>query len=430
MRNIKRWLAFALCALMLCNCFGTRALAAENESPVTVYAPQAAPADGEVTVQLAAAEADTVADGKLALTYDPAMLTYVGTETGSAWHDGEAVTLSVNAAEGRIVLAFASAEAAEAGCLFALTFKTANGGGTRVALDSSSYVSGADAKVEGGVTIMVSEAAIAVTLRAGDHGVFADGAAETTVHVLPEATVTATNLAPVTPDRGYALTGWMTADGTVYALDELSLTAEEGMVLTAQYTFVCAGGRGCPSAQFVDMRNMIPLIHEAVDYMVEHGYMNGMDSTHFGPNLELNRAMMVTILYRIAGSPDAAGTHDFVDVPDDQFYTEPVIWAVSNGITNGIDATHFAPGKSLTRQELVTFLYRFAGVMGYDRTAETDLSGYTDLDKVQPYALEAFRWAVASGVVNGTSATTLSPENTTTRAQICIMVSRLLKAQN
>ena len=65
-----------------------------------------------------------------------------------------------------------------------------------------------------------------------------------------------------------------------------------------------------------------------------------------------------------------------------------------------------------------------------DRTATTDLSAYTDADKVQPYAVQAFQWAVASGVVNGTSATTLSPENTTTRAQICIMVQRLLTAQD
>ena len=147
-------------------------------------------------------------------------------------------------------------------------------------------------------------------------------------------------------------------------------------------------------------------------------------------SMELNRAMMVTILYRIAGSPAVSADSTFTDVPADTFFTDPVAWAVANGITNGVSANLFAPGKSLTRQELVTFLYRFAGVMGYDRTATTDLSGYTDAAKVQPYAVEAFQWAVASGVINGTSETTLSPENTTTRAQVCIMVSRLLLQQN
>jgi hypothetical protein len=112
------------------------------------------------------------------------------------------------------------------------------------------------------------------------------------------------------------------------------------------------------------------------------------------------------------------------------FYTAPVAWAVENGITNGVSSSLFAPGKSLTRQELVTFLYRFAKYMEYDVTKTTDLSAYTDFARVQPYAVEAFQWAVASGVVNGTSETTLSPENTTTRAQICIMVSRLLTAQD
>ena len=110
--------------------------------------------------------------------------------------------------------------------------------------------------------------------------------------------------------------------------------------------------------------------------------------------------------------------------------TEKVISSTAEKFTNGVSANLFAPGKSLTRQELVTFLYRFAGVMGYDRTATTDLSGYTDVAKVQPYAVQAFQWAVASGVITGTSETTLSPENTTTRAQVCIMVSRLLVQQD
>ena len=336
MRNMKKWLVLLMTVAMLVNVLGVTAMATENSAPLALTVSPAAEG-GMVQVDILATEAQTVADGKLVLTYDPAVLTYVGTEAGTAWTKADQVTLSDNAKGGKVILAFASAETAKEGTLFRVTFS-------------------------GAVT-----------------------------------------------DAEFALTG-------DYVTDKVPVSG-----MTVSY---------CPSENFVDIRNSVPMIHEAVDYMVGMGYMNGMDTSHFGPNLELNRAMMVTILYRIAGSPAVDGTHTFVDVPADVFYTEPVIWAVQNGITTGLDSTHFAPGKSLTRQELVTFLYRFAKYMEYDVNKTTDLSAYTDFARVQPYAVEAFQWAVASGVVNGTSETTLSPENTTTRAQICIMVSRLLTAQD
>ena len=336
MRNMKKWLVLLMTVAMLVNVLGVSAMATENSAPLALSVSRAAEG-GMVQVDILATEAQTVADGKLVLTYDPAVLTYVGTEAGTAWTNADQVTLSDNAKGGKVILAFANDDAAGDGVLFRVTFSGA-----------------------------VSDTELALT---GD-----------------------------------------------YVTDKVPVSG-----LSVSY---------CPSESFVDIRNSVPMIHEAVDYMVGMGYMNGMDASHFGPNLELNRAMMVTILYRIAGSPAASGTHTFADVPDGVFYTEPVIWAVQNGITTGLTANLFAPDKSLTRQELVTFLYRFAKYMEYDVTKTTDLSAYTDFARVQPYAVEAFQWAVASGVVNGTSETTLSPENTTTRAQICIMVSRLLTAQD
>lgn len=186
----------------------------------------------------------------------------------------------------------------------------------------------------------------------------------------------------------------------------------------------------CPSAHFDDLTGFFPEAHEALDFMVANDYMNGMSAAHFAPHMNLKRAMMITILHRIAGAPTVSGTNNFVDVPAGQFYTDAVIWASTNGITTGVDSTHFAPGRELSRMELVTFLYRFAGEMGYDRTATTDLSGYTDANQIQPFATEAFAWAVAEGVIKGTSDTTLSPAATTTRAQVCLMVYRLLSAQD
>ena len=333
MRNTRKWLVLLLTVAMLVNTLGVTVMAAENESPIAL---QAAASGSTVQVQILATKTQTVADGKLVVTFDAGKLTYTGAETGAAWGT-DPVTLSVNPGQGKVILAFANKNAAAEGVLFTLTFQAS--ADAVVAIDSSSYIT----------------------------GVSADLAQEVAT---------------------------------------------------------------CPSARFVDMQDMIPQIHEAVDYMVANGYMIGVSDTRFGPSVNLSRAMMVTILHRIAGSPDAAGTHSFVDVPDDQFYTEPVIWALENGITTGLDAAHFAPSKHLTRQELVAFLYRFANYMGYDVTKTTDLSAYTDAANIHAYAVEAFKWAVASGVVNGTSETTLHPANTSTRAQICIMVTRLLKAQD
>ena len=336
MRNMKKWLVLLMTVAMLVNVLGVTAMATEDEpAPIALWGTFAE--GGMLHIDVVALESQTIADGKLVLNYDPAVLTYVGTETGSAWTKADQVTVSVNSKDGEIIVAFASVEAANSSSLFRVTFSGC---------------------------VRDSEVAL----------------------------------------NGSYVTGNV-------AVPVLTLTC-------------------CPSWNFVDIQNSVPMIHDAADYMVGMGYMNGMSQTMFGPNVELNRAMMVTILYRIAGSPAVGTDATFIDVPAGTFFTDPVAWAVANGITNGVSATLFAPDKSLTRQELVTFLYRFAGVMGYDRTATTDLSGYTDAAKVQPYATEAFQWAVASGVINGTSATTLSPENTTTRAQVCIMVSRLLLQQD
>lgn len=429
MRNNRKLLVFLVAALLLVNCFSISAAAAGNESPVSLYVSPVVTLDAPIQIQVVTDEAQTVADGKLVVTYDPDMLTYVDTAAGAAWMNSNDVTLSVNAAEGKLILAFASADAANAGTLFSLTFQAKTNGHSTVTLESSSYVTGVDADMGcREIVSVVTEGYVSVTLHAGAHGTFADGTATTTITALADAALVSDMLAPVAPDRGYALTGWLAADGTLYELDD-EIIATEGLTLTAQYAFVC-DGVNCPSAQFVDVASLFTEAHAAVDYMVEHGYMNGMSSTIFGPHVDLNRAMMVTILYRIAGEPTVEGENVFTDVPAGQFYTEPVIWATANGITNGVSNTLFAPGKSLTRQELVTFLYRFAKYMDYDVTASTDLSAYTDTSKVQPYAVEAFQWAVAEGVIKGTTETTLDPEATTTRAQVSLMVYRLLSAQN
>ncbi len=181
----------------------------------------------------------------------------------------------------------------------------------------------------------------------------------------------------------------------------------------------------CPSEHFVDVSED-QWFHDAVDFAVENGYMNGMDDTHFGPELTMNRAQFVTLLYRMVGSPDVEYDGRFVDVPEGRFFTDAVAWAVETGITTGATADTFKPDGLLTRTELVAFLFRFARYIGCDMTATADLSVYRDADQVLPFAKEAWSWSVTQGLVSGMTADTLAPMVLTNRAQAATIIQRFM----
>ena len=162
----------------------------------------------------------------------------------------------------------------------------------------------------------------------------------------------------------------------------------------------------------------------AVNYVTLTGLMNGTGDG-FSPNLAINRGMMVTVLYRMAGSPEVTAENPFTDVPADTWYTDAVIWASENGITAGTSETTFSPTNSLTREQLATFFYRFADFENPDPIEITgDLSGFSDADQVASYATDALKWAIGEGLISGTTETTLSPKATATRAQVATILMR------
>ena len=166
--------------------------------------------------------------------------------------------------------------------------------------------------------------------------------------------------------------------------------------------------------------------YDAVDFVTRYGFMNGMDAGAFNPGANINRAQFVVILYRMAGSPEVTADNPFVDVPAGSWFTDAVLWAFENGITTGADAAHFNPGGTLVRQNMVTFLMRFAKTMGIDTANRADLSGYTDADQIAAHALEPMQWAVAEGIISGMSADTLGPNGLANRAQIATIISRFV----
>lgn len=160
-----------------------------------------------------------------------------------------------------------------------------------------------------------------------------------------------------------------------------------------------------------------------VEYVYEHGMMSGTSSTKFGPNETMTRAMTVTVLYQLAGKPEVTSSNPFTDVPAGKWYTNAVLWAVANGITSGTSATKFSPNANVTREQLVTFLYRYAETLEKEMNSYL-LLGYNDYSQVAKYAQDPFCWAVGEGIISGTDATHLSPKNQATRAQCATILTR------
>ena len=164
--------------------------------------------------------------------------------------------------------------------------------------------------------------------------------------------------------------------------------------------------------------------HDDITYVYENDLMNGTDGSLFAPESTTTRAQVVTVLYRLAGQPAADWENPFWDVPASAWFHDAVTWAWENDITGGVSSTHFGAGNAVTREQLAAFLYRYAQDQGYDTSARADLSGYSDAGLVSSYATEALSWANATGLITGTTATTLSPKGSATRAQVATILSR------
>lgn len=164
--------------------------------------------------------------------------------------------------------------------------------------------------------------------------------------------------------------------------------------------------------------------HDDITYVYENDLMNGTDGSLFSPESTTTRAQVVTVLYRLAGQPAADWENPFWDVPASAWFHDAVTWAWENDITGGVSSTHFGAGNAVTREQLAAFLYRYAQDQGYDTSARADLSGYSDARLVSSYATEALSWANATGLITGTTGTTLSPQGSATRAQVATILSR------
>ena len=163
---------------------------------------------------------------------------------------------------------------------------------------------------------------------------------------------------------------------------------------------------------------------DGVAYALRKGIMNGMGDGFFGPNIPTSRAMIVTMLYRMEKEPAVTGALSFRDVPGGQWYTDAIRWATANGIVNGYSDTAFGPNDNVSREQLATILYRYARYKGVVPGAGADLSGFTDAEAISDWAEDALRWAVSKGIINGMGDGLLSPGAEAVRAQVATMLMR------
>lgn len=159
---------------------------------------------------------------------------------------------------------------------------------------------------------------------------------------------------------------------------------------------------------------------------VEAGLFTGVSATSFDPEGHMSRAMLVTVLYRLAGTPAATTQAPFTDVPAGEWYSDAVNWAYASGVVKGVSETSFALHQNVTREQLTTMLYRYASANDYDTSAQAGLSAFVDAGRVAEYAQTAVRWAVAVGIVNGDGHYHLLPDGSATRAQCAKMMTVFL----
>ena len=225
---------------------------------------------------------------------------------------------------------------------------------------------------------------------------------------------------------------WSSSDSSVATVSNGLVTAVGEGTATITATTVDGGFSARCTVNVAPKTTVIPIstlsfsdvprnayYYDAVQWAVDNSITSGTSATTFSPDATCTRAQMVTFLWRTAGCPVVQRTNPFVDVRSDAYYYNAVLWAAKNGITAGTSAARFSPEDTVTRDQAVTFLYRFAGSPSVSGgNAFRDVPG-------DAYYAPAVQWAVSKQVTNGTGATTFSPGAPCTRAQTVTFLYRM-----
>lgn len=220
-----------------------------------------------------------------------------------------------------------------------------------------------------------------------------------------------------------------------YEVDEVKVTDEDGKEVPVTdngdgtYSFKMPDGPVDVEVTFKDKDGFSDVgpedwFYEEVLYAVDNGLMNGVGHDLFAPYAPTSRAMIVTILYRMEGEPEAAAAAPFSDVPAGQWYSDAVAWASENGIVLGFPDGTFRPDDIITREQFAAILYRYAQHKGYDVSARADLSAFADAERVSDWALPAVQWEVGVALFKGDDQGNLRPQDWASRAEAATLFRR------
>lgn len=235
----------------------------------------------------------------------------------------------------------------------------------------------------------------------------------------------------VRPEEGFVLdtlkveSGSMVIQTTEVGKDKVTFTMPDGGVLVTA-TFAPELPTALPFADVTEK----DWFYESVAYVYQNGLMNGTSETRFTPNGTTTRGMIVTILYRLAGSPETAAWSPFQDVDPNQYYAAPIAWAAWNGIVNGKSATSFGPNDPITREQMAAILYRYASSRDMEVTQRGNLNQFSDQGKISSYAREALAWANGAGLITGKGGGILDPKGPAVRAQVAAIFQRFCEGNS
>lgn len=226
--------------------------------------------------------------------------------------------------------------------------------------------------------------------------------------------------AAVAVNAADALTAWSLAD-------DGSISAVGGAYDAGQQTYAFDVVNGVTAIARFPFTDVVAgtWYYGAAAYAYNNGLFAGMTPTTFAPNATMTRAMLVSVLWRLAGEPAPKAPNTFVDVPDGAWYTDAVTWAAENGVVSGIGGSRFDPSGFVTREQTAEILYNYAHSKGYDVSARADLTAFPDAGSVSGWAEKALSWANAAGLINGTvrdGQTILDPQGSASRAQVAMIL--------
>lgn len=238
------------------------------------------------------------------------------------------------------------------------------------------------------------------------------------------------------PDEGYTVDKVTVTDASGKAVEvspngdgTYSFTQPSGAV-TITVTFKvltdvseCPRDASCPMSGYTDL-NMGEWYHDGIHYCLDEGLMDGVDAGMFAPNATTSRAMIVTILWRLQGSPEVEAEETFTDVAPGDWYADAIAWAAAEGVAEGYEDGSFRPNDAITREQLAAMLWRYAG----SPEADGDLSAFADGADTSSWAEQAMSWAVARGLLTGVDNDRLAPGGQATRAQTATILMRFAQS--